>query len=117
MNIIERLVDAQRRPNAYFLQTFGEVVAFVVGMDAATEWTLLAGFGRWLSDRSGHGASLAWPVLIAMAAFPNESEIAWKKAIGDGSDVAKVALFENLIEFLRYRNAGGSESLCVSPDR
>jgi len=35
-----------------------------------------------------------------MAAFPNESEIAWKKAIGDGSDVAKVALFENLIEFL-----------------
>jgi hypothetical protein len=35
MDLLDRLDDVRRRPHLYGLTTFGEVAAFVTGMDAA----------------------------------------------------------------------------------
>lgn len=77
MDLMERLADVRRRPHAYGLTTFGEVAAFVTGMDAATEWQFPDGFRQFLAARSRLGPNLAWQVLVIRMAYPAEGDAFW----------------------------------------
>lgn len=103
MNLRERLADVRRRPRLYGLTTFGEVAAFVTGMDAATEWRFLEGFREWLAVRSGFGANLAWQVLVIKIAYPDEVNDFWIAASHGESDAAVAILFDELDSFLANR--------------
>lgn len=80
MDLRDRLADVRRRPHLYGLTTFGEVAAFVTGMDAATEWRFLEGFRGWLASRSNLGPNIAWQVLVIKIAYPDESNDFWVAA-------------------------------------
>ncbi|AZM51997.1 hypothetical protein DMA15_04835 [Streptomyces sp. WAC 01529] len=77
MDLRDRIADVRRRPRLYGLTTFGEVAAFLTGMDAATDWRFLEGFREWLASRSGLGANLAWQVLVIRIAYPGENNDLW----------------------------------------
>ena len=109
MDLNERLSDVGKRPHAYGLTTFGEVAAFVNGVDAATDWKFLAGFREWLASRSGLGESLAWPVLIVKMAYPAEASDFWRTASRNVSSAAVATLFDELELFLMTRRRHGSE--------
>ncbi|MCP2331293.1 hypothetical protein G443_001563 [Actinoalloteichus cyanogriseus DSM 43889] len=105
MVLRERLADAHRRPGLYGLTTFGEVTAFVTGMDAATEWNFLKGFRDWLHHKSGLGASLTWQVLVVQIAYPNKDNNFWHRAMHEESVEAVTTLFNELDLFLSHRES------------
>lgn len=54
--------------------SFNTVVAFLQGIDVATNGGLLLGFREWLIPRvSGH-AEMSWNVLVLCSAFPNSPD-------------------------------------------
>ncbi|MGW7537283.1 hypothetical protein [Amycolatopsis sp. NPDC054798] len=57
----ERVADAMLRPGVYGIRSLEQALSFFVGFDAATEFELLGGFTRWLSEHGGPGPNLAWP--------------------------------------------------------
>jgi hypothetical protein len=62
----------QKYTGMYVLsETYGEVVAFVMGYDTACEGGVLIGFREWLAVRLGKGSNLSWPPLVLMATFPD----------------------------------------------
>ncbi|MGW1074838.1 hypothetical protein [Streptomyces sp. NPDC002537] len=105
MNLHDRISDARRRPQAYGLTTFGEVAAFVTGMDAVTEWQLLDGFREWLAEKSNLGANLAWQVLVIKISYPAESSDFWVAASHSESSKAITVLFDELQSFLKDRRS------------
>ncbi|MFV2104849.1 hypothetical protein [Micromonospora sp. LOL_024] len=109
MELRERLADVRRRPHAYGLSTFGEVVAFVMGVDAATDWQFLEGFREWLAVKSGLGANLALPVLLVRIAYPDSGNDFWVAAMREDSSKAAVLLFDELEAFLESKRLRNSE--------
>lgn len=109
MDLRDRLADVRRRPHLYGLTTFGEVAAFVTGLDAATEWRFLEGFREWLASRSDLGANLAWQVLVIRIAYPGEANDFWVAASHGESGEAVTVLFDELNSFLRDREARNAE--------
>ncbi|WP_159395255.1 hypothetical protein [Streptomyces albireticuli] len=109
MDLRDRLFDLRRRPNLYGLTTFGEVAAFVNGMDAATEWSFLEGFRDWLAVRSNLGANLAWQVLVIRMAYPDAVGDFWVTAAHSESSEAVTLLFDELHSFLTDREACSPE--------
>lgn len=109
MDLRDRLADVRRRPRLYGLTTFGEVAAFVTGMDAATEWRFLDGFREWLAVRSALGANLAWQILVVRIAYPGEPSDFWVAASHDESSEAVAVLFDELHSFLADREMRNSE--------
>ncbi|MFB6674441.1 hypothetical protein ACFCWG_18940 [Streptomyces sp. NPDC056390] len=109
MDLRDRLADVRRRPHLYGLTTFGEVAAFVTGMDAATEWRFLEGFREWLASRSDLGANLAWQVLVIRIAYPGEVNDFWVAASHGESGEAVTVLFDELNSFLRDRETRNAE--------
>lgn len=106
MELCERLADVRRRPRAYGLGTLGEVVAFLTGVDAATDWRFLEGFREWLAVRSDLGVNLALPVLLVRIAYPGTGNDFWVTAMREESAKAVAVLFDELEAFLE------SERLC-----
>lgn len=100
MELNERLADVRRRPRAYGLATLGETVAFLTGIDAATDWRFLNGFREWLAVKSEMGANLALPVLLVRIAYPDEGNDFWVAAMREESKEAVVVLFDELESFL-----------------
>lgn len=109
MDLLDRLADVRRRPHLYGLTTFGEVAAFVTGVDAATEWRFLEGFREWLASRSDFDANLAWQVLVIRIAYPGESNDFWVAAAHAESREAVTILFDELNSFLRVRETRNAE--------
>ncbi|WP_140158039.1 hypothetical protein [Micromonospora sp. NBS 11-29] len=109
MSLRDRLSEVRRRPHLYGLTTFGEVAAFVTGMDAATEWKFLKGFREWLAYKSDLGANLAWQVLVIRIAYPSEENAFWVAASHDESGEAVAVLFEELDSFLASRETAEAE--------
>lgn len=105
----DRIADVRRRPRLYGLTTFGEVAAFVNGVDAATDWKFLEGFREWLAVRSDLGANLAWPVLVVKIAYPGEVNDFWVAASHAESAEAFTVLFDELDSFLTYRETSNTE--------
>ncbi|MEX2971892.1 hypothetical protein [Streptomyces sp. C184] len=108
MDLLERLADVRRRPRAYGLTTFGEVAAFVTGMDAATEWKFLDGFRLFLAAKSNVGPSLAWQVLVIRMAYPAEADEFWVTASRSESSEATSVLFDELQSFFAERENSGT---------
>ncbi|WBB63351.1 hypothetical protein O7599_12825 [Streptomyces sp. WMMC500] len=100
MELRERLADVRRRPRAYGLSTLGEVVAFLTGVDAATDWRFLEGFREWLAAKSNLGANLALPVLLVRIAYPDKGTDFWLTATREESAKAVAVLFDELESFL-----------------
>lgn len=109
MDLRDRIADVRRRPRLYGLTTFGEVAAFVNGMDAATERELLEGFREWLAVRADRGANLAWPVLVIGIAYPSAADDFWVAASHGESSEATAVLFDELLSFLADREARCTE--------
>jgi len=108
MELHERLADVRRRPRVYGLSTLGEVVAFLTGVDAATEWRFLEGFREFLAAESGLGANLALPVLLVRIAYLGMGNDFWVAAMREESEQAVAVLFDELEAFLeaeRLRNS------------
>ena len=68
----ELFENVRKRTGMFFRnETYDVVAAFVYGYDQAYEGGLLRGFREWLIVRLRTGSNLAWPALVAHAAFPN----------------------------------------------
>ncbi|WP_158708833.1 hypothetical protein [Streptomyces sp. NRRL S-920] len=109
MDLRDRIADVRRRSHLYGLSTFGEVAAFLTGMDAATEWRFLEGFREWLASRSGLGSNLAWRVLVIRIAYPGEANDFWVADSHGESGEAVTVLFDELDSFLRDRETRNAE--------
>ncbi|WP_181785251.1 hypothetical protein [Streptomyces phytophilus] len=109
MELHERLADVRRRPRAYGVSTLGEMVAFLTGIDAATDWRFLEGFREWLATKSGLGANLALPVLLVRIAYPDSGNDFWVAAMREESSKAVTILFDELDTFLRTERLHSSE--------
>lgn len=109
MELHARLADVRRRPGAYGLSTLGEMVAFLTGVDAATDWRFLEGFREWLAAKSGLGANLALPVLLGRIAYPDTGNDFWVAAMREESSKAVAVLFDELDDFLKTERLRNSE--------
>ncbi|MFC9237988.1 hypothetical protein ACFTZK_16265 [Streptomyces decoyicus] len=89
------------------MTTFGEVAAFVTGMDAATEWRFLDGFRRFLAAKSHLGPNLTWQVLVIRMAYPAETDEFWVTVSHGESSEATTVLFEELQSFFAERRMLG----------
>ena len=65
MNYLGQLGPVFLRPHLYFIDTFDEAVAFVVGFDLALGGVPLKGWSTWLADKLGYAdTSVTWPAMI-----------------------------------------------------
>lgn len=79
--------------------SFATTTAFVLGCDAGTSWSMLAGFHEWLVVRLGRGQDLTWPALVRHLA-----PAGWVHPLTPHADIEAVAtLFQLLGEFLDQR--------------
>ncbi|MBO0513823.1 hypothetical protein [Streptomyces beijiangensis] len=76
------------------------MVAFLTGIDAATDWRLLEGFREFLAAKSGLGANLALPVLLVRIAYPGTGNDFGVAAMREESVQAVTVLFDELEAFL-----------------
>ncbi|MFE9969057.1 hypothetical protein [Streptomyces sp. NPDC005525] len=101
----ERIVsDVYKRPNAYGLNGgYREFVAFLNGVNAASEGRLLDGFSASLANRLGGGGNLYWALLVAQLALaPRLVRHLGEITEADQSRVVDV-LFRELGEFVKSR--------------
>lgn len=86
--------------------SFGQVAAFVEGVNAAQDGLFLTGFREWLIVRAGVGANLTWRGLVLLLAFPEECE-ARNSALRspDKDRQAAATLIGLLFDFLEVRSA------------
>jgi hypothetical protein len=70
MNYRELFAALHKRPGMYGLDgSFAQFCIFLNGCDAATSWSLLAGFNEWLLVRYDEETSFGWTALIPCLAF------------------------------------------------
>lgn len=59
------LSAVRREPARHGLDdTFATTTAFILGLDAGSNWNMLAGFQKWLVVRRDAGHDLTWPILV-----------------------------------------------------
>ncbi len=64
------LDGVRKSPSMYlFPVEFDVIIAYVLGIDAATHFSFLLGFQEWLVLKWGQGPDLAWPEIILKLAF------------------------------------------------
>lgn len=101
MDFVTRLQDVRRRPGAYGLDgSYVNLVAFINGADAATDWELLQGFRPWLAQKLGHGANLVWWSLVEKVCVQN-AEVQKATSLDDARMCECV--FDLLTEFFAGR--------------
>jgi hypothetical protein len=85
--------------------SFGQLVAFVVGLNAGNDSKLLTGFRESLVVRFDDGDNLSWPALVLRLAFPDETGAALHSRLvePDRNRHAVETLFRLLDEFLARR--------------
>jgi hypothetical protein len=112
MDFAEFFRDMRRRPRMFLLSdSYLALVSFVTGCDAATEWRLLDGFGRWIVDRSPDMKwpnPLGWPSLVLVPIWPQRlqgtGDREWLLHLPPDVDRQAVdSLYELLNEFLTSR--------------
>jgi hypothetical protein len=115
MNYRELFAALRKRPGIYGLDgSFAQFCIFLNGCNAATSWSLLAGFNEWLLVRYDEETSFGWTALIKCLAFPERRRFdhetgAWLDRspldLRNASDNARAVdtLFQLLDEFLELR--------------
>lgn len=98
------LTAVRREPARHGLDgTFTTTTAFVLGLDAGSDWNMLAGFQEWLVVRRGAGHDLAWPILVRHLASGG-----WAHPLTQQSDTAAVSALHRLLgEFFDARAQPG----------
>ena len=97
------------RIGMYFMVgSYVEVVAFVIGCDAANASHLLHGLNEWLIVRHDRGGNLFWGARVLSAAFPSEPHM-WNGSNLTTEQNAKMvdAIFDLLDQFLCERDKPG----------
>ncbi|WP_435061415.1 hypothetical protein [Amycolatopsis thermoflava] len=94
-----RLADVMRRPGMYGIATVEHAMMFVGGFDAATEFTFLEGFGKWLAAKGAGGENQTWMSLVPrmIDRHPGES------GRGDVDDESLSLFFGLVSDFLDER--------------
>jgi hypothetical protein len=91
MNYREFFAAVHKRPGMYGLDgTFTQFQIFLEGCDAATSWSLLAGFNEWLLMRLGRESNLSWSALVRWLAFPAYRQLI-TETLGDDADDSYVS--------------------------
>ena len=103
MNYRELFSLVHERPGMYGLDgSFKHFYIFVMGCDAGTSWSLLAGFREWLIVQLNEGDNLVWPALVELIALPSRKQIC-EPLDADENTAAVETLFRLLDEFLELR--------------
>ncbi|MFI6596886.1 hypothetical protein ACIBHX_11565 [Nonomuraea sp. NPDC050536] len=84
--------------------TYGEVCAFIDGMDHASGHNLMDEFRSWLIARGVTRPELAWWLLVLNDLFPGESGIDPKRFTKEENEAAIAELFALLESFLEQRS-------------
>lgn len=94
------LTAVRREPTRHGLDgTFTTTTAFVLGLDAGSNWNMLAGFQEWLVVRRGAGHDLTWPILVRHLAPGG-----WVHPLTQQADTAAVTTLHRLLgEFFDAR--------------
>ena len=71
---------------------FASTTAFVLGLDAGSNWNMLAGFQEWLVVRRGAGHDLAWPILVR-----HLSPGGWGRPLTQQADTAALTTLHRLL--------------------
>jgi hypothetical protein len=110
---IEFFRSVRRRPGMYVGPgRYSEVVAFVLGYDAARSGGVLYGFREWLITRLGFASNLAWPGLVQRLAFADRPELQSESELKDADNRTAIdALFGLIEEFVAYRDNEGQGGL------
>jgi hypothetical protein len=83
----------RREPARHGLDgTFATATAFVLGLDAGSNWHMLAGFQEWLVVRHGTGHNLTWPILVRHLAPGG-----WVHPLTQPTDTAAVTTLHQLL--------------------
>lgn len=103
MGYQELLTLVHERPGMYGLDgSFKHFCIFVMGCDAGTSWSMLAGFREWLIIQLNGGDNLAWTALVELIALPSRERIG-EPLDAEENTVAVETLFRLLGEFLELR--------------
>lgn len=87
------LTAVRREPARHGLDgTFATTTAFVLGLDAGSNWNMLAGFQEWLVVRRGTGHDLTWPILVRHLAPGG-----WVHPLTQQADTAAVTTLHRLL--------------------
>lgn len=112
--LAQLLVAIRDKPYALMLDgSYRSFAAMVDGFDIGSAGRALLGLREWLVVRHQTGNNLAWPGLVAMAAFPDDPSRwrPWNGQVESGAEDVAGAV-EVLLEFLRHRSSvGGAASL------
>ncbi|MER6523529.1 hypothetical protein ACQEVM_36985 [Streptomyces sp. CA-243310] len=98
----EEIEAARLRPSMWGLDgSFSEYVAFLIGLNAGVNGTLLDGFGEWVAGRSKKGgATLLWPILVLRESSAKELQSNdWHNLEAADDARAVEVLFHLLTEF------------------
>ncbi|MCA1221896.1 TniQ family protein [Streptomyces sp. 8L] len=103
----ELLTAVRREPTRHGLDnTFASTTAFVLGLDAGTNWTMLTGFHEWLVIRRGTGHDLTWPILVRHLAPGG-----WIHPLTQQADLRAVTTLHQLLsEYFNTREQPGGLS-------
>ncbi|MFE4756748.1 hypothetical protein ACFRIB_42265 [Streptomyces mirabilis] len=74
------------------LGAFSSMIAFLLGLDAGSSWSMLTGFEEWLVVRLGQGHDLAWPLLVRHLAPGG-----WTHPLTKQADAAAVITLHRLL--------------------
>ncbi|MFD0560395.1 hypothetical protein FB566_4400 [Stackebrandtia endophytica] len=108
MNSIKCIEHLRKFPGGYGVDgSFGQVAAFISGLDAAKDEYLLEGFREWLIVKVGFGSNLGWSILALHVIFPGRSKMHPSGFSEDESKYAGEMLIDLLLEFLKIRSSGG----------
>lgn len=108
MRLPRDLVALRARPGMQLPSpTFGAVVAFVIGYDAASAGSFLEGFREWLIVKLEGGSNLWWPALVVELMSSATGDQLSRPSWEEEDDKATDFLFETIEEFLAYRETNG----------
>jgi len=94
------------RPTMYIVRVeFDTVAAYIQGLNAATNNSLLLGFPEWLVPKRDGGTNLMWSELVLELAFPGVPDARAKLEQPANHVKAIECLFSNLEEFWSERSA------------
>lgn len=98
------LDGVRARPTMYLARVeFDTVAAYVQGLDAATQYSLLLGFQEWLVPIRDGGANLGWTEIILDLAFPDAADARTQLEQATNHPKAIECLFRQLEAFWAER--------------